>query len=246
MKKSFAVFIACICLVQPSVARQGQVQPPTTPTKDQRQPLAPTKDRTPETHSFLTWLAQVSGLSATSSGLRGTDGDYEGDIWEQPVGGGTLRRLTSEGGYSWPVFSPDDRQVIALRGGDLWSLPANGGRPSKLARGPAGVVSLVGSGPDGLVMLTTEAIGILSLKSAVFSPFQPASPEDRTDIARMRSPARSYDHGQLTVSERMGVVLVDRGGQIREVASEHAASRQPSVSHDLKRLVFVSAPDAVR
>jgi hypothetical protein len=117
------------------------------------------KKETQTIRAFLEWLARVSGLSATSSGLRSLAVNHQGDVWSEPIEGGARQRLTFEGGYSWPVFSSDDRRVIALRGGDLWSAALNGGNPVKLAHTLAGIASLLGSGPDGIVVLTEEQIG---------------------------------------------------------------------------------------
>lgn len=134
--------------------------------------------------------------------------------------------------------------MFALRGGDLWSVPLNGGNPLKLAHTLAGITSLLGSGPEGIVILTAAQIGTFSPGSGAFSPFPPASKEDRDTVDRLRLPIRSYDNGQLTVSETGGVILIDNGGKKREIALEKAMVWQPSVSHDRKRLVYIRSEDS--
>jgi hypothetical protein len=217
MRQALAVLVACTCLAQ-QPARKKEAQ---------------------TIKSFLIWLAQVSGLSATSSGLRGLEVDHLGDIWSEPIEGGARQRLTFGGDYSWPILSSDDQSVIALRGGDLWSAPLNGGDPVKLAHTLPEIASLLGSGPEGIVVLTKEQIGTFLPDSGLFSPFPPASKEDRDTIDRLRAPIRLYDHGQLTVSGRSGAILIENRGQKREIAPENATLWQPSVSHDGKRLVYI-------
>jgi hypothetical protein len=226
-----AILSTCACFAQ---------QP--APAKDPSKPAAQKKDRTQQLVSFVEWLAQVAGISAVS-GVRGGGSGDQGDIWDQPVGGGALRRLTSEGGYSWPVFSVDDRNIIALRGGDLVSLAAGGGKPVKLAHTRMDLAALIGSGPLGLVVLTTDQVGTFSPESGTFSPFAPGTQEDRDNIARLHSPGRSYHEGQLTLSERDGVITITTGGKTREIATEGVASLQPSASHDLKRVVFIRSAE---
>lgn len=234
MRRALALFLACACLAQqPAPKKDSETHKDTKTQKDE-----PVK-------SFLVWLAQVSGLSATSSGLRGFEAHHQGDVWIGPVEGVARRPLTSDGGYSWPVFSADDQSVMALRGGDLWSVPLNGGSPGKLAHTLAGITILLGSGAEGVVVLTADRIGTFSPGSGVFTPF-PASPEDLDTINRLRAPVRSYDNGQLTVSEKRAGILIVNRGQEREITSEGAALSQPSVSHDRKSLVYVRTDDSPR
>ncbi|HEV7506875.1 MAG TPA: hypothetical protein VGS07_18440 [Thermoanaerobaculia bacterium] len=188
---------------------------------------------------MLVWLARVTGLSA-APGMRGGAEDASGDVWLQEAAGGPLHRLTRDGGYSWPVFSADDLQVIAIRGGDLWALPVDGAPPVKLASAPEGLVSLVGSGPDGLVVLIADKIGTFSPETGAFSPFEPTSQEERNEIVRLRSPARSYSDRRLNLSERNGVVVVESAGRRREIVGDGAAAMQPSASHTLDRIVFIT------
>jgi hypothetical protein len=252
MRPAWALVVALVCCVaHPAVAAPGK-QPAPAPGSAPGQPspsAAPeaagepakagtVKERSKK-GSFLAWLAQVTGLSATSSGLRGGKGNERGEVWVQSRAGGAPRQLTAEGGFSWPVFSADDRQVIALRGGEPWAIPADGGQPVQLAQPRVEIVSLVGSGRDGLVVLTADRIGILDVRSGEFSPFEPATQEDRDEIAMLRAPGHSYDQGRLTVAERNGVLVVTEGDKIREMAFKGTASWQPSASHDRSLITFI-------
>ncbi len=156
-----------------------------------------------------------------------------------PIKGEASRKLTPEGGFSWPVFSADDQQVIALRDGQLWAIPIRGGEMVRLAHPRVEVVSLVGSGRDGLVVLTADQIGMLDIRSGDFSPFEPTFEEERDEIAMLRAPSRSYGQGQLTVAERNGVLEVTQKGKVRKMAYKGTASWQPSVSHDGSEIAFI-------
>ena len=131
-----------------------------------------------------------------------------------------------------------------MRGQDLWSVPLNGGRPVKLAHTLEGITSLLGSGPEGIVLLTAEQIGTFLPDSGRFTPFPPIAQEDRDTIDRLRAPIRSYDHGKLTVSSNSGAILIENHGQKREIAPESASVWQPSVSHDGKQLVYIRSDDS--
>jgi hypothetical protein len=227
MRAALALFVVCTNLA-------AQQPTPKAAPADQK------KKSTSTTASFLIWLARVSGLSANSSGLKGDGGKDHGDIWIEPVTGGARSRLTFEGGYSWPIFSPDDKAIIALRADDLWSAPITGGNPARLIHAPAGTTALVACGPDGIVLLTDQQIGTLAPGSGQFSPFRPTSKEDRDAIDGLRAPVRSYANGELTVSEINGRIQVERKGRDRrEVAPQNALVAEPSVSHDGQWLVYV-------
>jgi hypothetical protein len=211
-------------------------------------PQAPKqKKETAQTaRTFLIWLARVSGLSATSSGLKGEDEIRQGDVWTEPIAEGARQRLTFEGGYSWPVFSSTGESAIALRGGDLWSIPIGGGSPAKFAHTLSGIVSLLGDGPEGIVMLTADKIGTFSPSTGVFSPFPAKSKEDLDEINRLRLPERSYANSQITVTGFEGVIRIVNRGQEREIAPGKAKVWQPSVANDGKRLVYIRVDDSNR
>jgi hypothetical protein len=208
---------------------------PHTPTPGS----APHQQKPAKKRSFLTWLAQVTGVTASSGALRGDSSVQRGEVWVQPLSGGEPYRLAAEEGFSWPVFAVDDRQVLVLRDGAIWSIPADAGPPVLLVHPQAKIVGLVGSGAEGLVVLTTDQVGTLDVHSGEITPFTPTSEEDRDEIARLRSAGRAYDEGRLQVAERDGLLIVTEGGRIRELAFPGVASWQPSVSHDRSRIVFI-------
>jgi hypothetical protein len=214
MRKAFVLLLACACLAQQ-----------TPPAKKSVQKTEPKKDNSQAVLSFALWLAKVSGLTATSSGLKGFEIDHKGDIWSRPIEGGARQRITFNGGYSWPVFSSDDKTIIALRGGDLWSIPLNGGEPVKLPHTLPGVTILLGTGSEGIVLMTAKQIGTYSPYTGAFSAF-PATEADFYTINQLREPFRSYDNGKLTVSEQ-------------DLSEQGMNGWQPSLSQDRKTIVYI-------
>ena len=91
------------------------------------------------------------------------------------------------------------------------------------------------------MILTLDQVGAFSPESGTFTPFVPRTQADRDNIARLRSPGRSYSNGDIVVSERDGVISITIRGTKREIAAEGIASLQPSISHDLKRIIFIRA-----
>jgi tricorn protease len=78
--------------------------------------------------------------------------NYAGSIWIASRDGGNVRRLTSGGHESKPIFSPDGSQVAFTADYDgtrgVYVVPAAGGEPRRLTYHPADI-GVVGWTPDG-------------------------------------------------------------------------------------------------
>ena len=64
-------------------------------------------------------LLSFLGISATPSQMKAPDALTVGDIWIADAGRNARARLTSDGGYSWPVFDPGGQRILALRGSEV-------------------------------------------------------------------------------------------------------------------------------
>jgi hypothetical protein len=200
-------------------------------------PVAP-KARPQET--FLKWLARITGISATSGSLKGDLIQLTGDIWISRIGRAGAQRLTFRGGYSWPVFSAEDKTIIAVGADQLWSIPVDGGEPAKLPQSPSGIVGLVGTGPDGIVVFTEKVIGLFVPGTGSFIPFTPATKEEQEAVARMRLPARSYGN-ELTVKQVGTGIVIEKSGKTDEITPDGEREGEPSVSHDRAHIVYIRA-----
>ena len=108
---------------------------------------------------------------------------------------------------------------------------------------PVEVVALVGAAADGIVLLTSEQIGICSAEPGAFSAFQPATKEDRDAIDGMRFQDRTYtDPGKVRVYATEGRVTIESNAQSRDIPAGPDHLGQPSVSHDRQRLAYVRSP----
>jgi hypothetical protein len=217
-----AILLLAIALV--SVAQQPSKKPAEKPHE-----------------SFWEWLARVTGISATSSGLKGELAtSFSGDIWIARIDDAGGQRLTFEGKYSWPVFSQNDQSIIAIREGALWSVPVGGGDPVKLRRSPPDVSELVGAGPQGIVLYAGDRIGLFDPESGDFAPFSPKTDADGAAIERLRAPMRTYV--ESTVAQQRNAVTIDIHGDTHSIEKEGERMGEPSLSHDQKWIVYVRAP----
>jgi hypothetical protein len=215
-----------------------------------------------KTESFWDMLLRVAGVSATPGALRGTDKASSGDVWlavvaRKPV----LQRLTQEGGYNSPVFDSQDKNILVLKGGDLFRLPAGGGPATKL-RALSGVSKLVGlsrDDPDQLLVVVNNAQGLpsaalVSIRTGALTrlPHDPQSRNDQIMIAHLAGWERVYGDTRLYMesNEKEGAggnviefsdVYVKRGADspANLTNGNGLSSGQPSLSADGRQVVFI-------
>jgi Tol biopolymer transport system component len=128
-----------------------------------------------------TGAAAASGATTTSGATGGSSATGAGTLPSLVayVRGGNVYvsrgaaevRLTRDGGYSRPRWSPDGRQIAFLRGGQLWTMKADGTAKRRLttraASGPSwspdgrflAFASLSCSGGPGVYRISATAVG---------------------------------------------------------------------------------------
>jgi hypothetical protein len=142
---------------------------------------------------LLGQVASFLGISATPSQMKAPDTASDGDIWIADAGGGARTQLTTDGGYSWPVFDPGSARILALKAGEVFEIPLAGGRARRLMSS-AGISKLIGfdrERPDRVLMLRAQAnaeIAVLSLATGEVSAvgYDPQSSADRIFLAHLQ------------------------------------------------------------
>jgi hypothetical protein len=222
-----------------------------------------------KTESFWDKLLRVTGISATPASLRGEEHVTSGDIWVVVVSQTpSAQRLTRDGGYRSPVFDAQARNVLALKGSDLYRVPMNGDPPARL-HGLTGVSKLVGlssDGPDELLVLGNDDrdapyAAMVSIRTGALTriPHNPASSDDRVMLAHLAGWERVYGNTRVytETTEREGAggtaieftdVYLKRGSDppVNLTHGTTISSSQPSLSPDGRQVVFIRAVDERR
>jgi Tol biopolymer transport system component len=202
-------------------------------------------------------LADFFNMSQSPIQLRSGSGEpVAGEIWLVPAAGGAKTRLTAEGGYSSPVFLPDGKALLALRGDVLVRIDVNGGTVTELARVP-GVTRLVGVGrerPDDLAVL---AVGDGGPRIDIFERssgrrrtvrHDPKSSPDRLMLAYVEGDEREYgsvrvfiDDQRTSLRQWTDVFIQTAGRPPVDLTNGNGiSSRQPALSHDGALVAYVN------
>ncbi|MEA2924610.1 MAG: hypothetical protein QOD25_1732 [Alphaproteobacteria bacterium] len=216
----------------------------------------------PANAELVARLMSFLGISATPSQMKAPDALMAGDIWIADAGRNTRAPLTSDGGYSWPVFDPGGERILALKGSEVLEIPLAGGPARRLAS-VARITKLIGfdrARPGQVLVLRAEPnaeIAVLSLADGQVTAiaYDPRSSEAGTFLAHLRGEERAYGDTVLYVrketrNEITGDVLewsdvfVKEGDKRpRNISQcEGANCRQPSLSADGDRIAFVRTP----
>ncbi len=204
----------------------------------------------PKHEPLWKWLLRVTGISATSRGLRGSLVSPRGDLWITPAVGSdrTRKRLTVEGDYHSPVFTPDDKRILTLRGsGFAWVSP-EGGTTEKLAYELPGVLRIIGfenraADPKPRVVAVTESsIGLFSPWDGSFRPFPVTSDDQETRQQLLRGEMQFGDVSFQLTSDGHQLSL-QRGDQEPVVLAKSTTVvyADPALSHDGRQVVYIRA-----
>lgn len=222
---------------------------------------SPTEDST-----FLEKVLDFLGVSVTTGKLKGEDQEPEqGDIWIANLNSRIQRiRVTHDGGYRSPVFTPEDGDIVALKGNDLVRIPmfgAFGGEPEKLWTIP-GIVKIVGfhqQDKDKILILSEHedglSVGVLSLTSGKVSPVPHESEARHTQmLIHLKNWERVYDGTRvyIKIQHKIGragewtEVFIQRGDEspINVSQCDRVSCGQPSLSADGSQVVYIKAEDS--
>jgi hypothetical protein len=214
------------------------------------------KKPAPKGEPLLTRILRITGISATSRGLKGGPlPSLRGDVWVMPADGKdkTQRRLTWDGDYHSPVFTPDDRKLLVLWGQRIVWITSVSGAIDQISYELPGVVRLVGfeKQPDlekpRVVAITKDAVGLFSPWDGKFEPFPKAEGDWAARTQLLRGQLRSKDL-QLQVGHAGHELTLQKNdeGPVVLASAPNVAYIDPTASHDGVIVAFIRANVAAR
>lgn len=208
----------------------------------------------PFLHKVLAFL----GISPTPSALRGPGEEIEtGNIWIVDRIKNTQWQVTKEGGYRSPVFLPDDKNVLAVKGEDIVRIPTLGG-VAKTLYTIKGIVKMVGFSKEDqdevLILLEDKShkpstVGLLSLTNGQVTniSYGKSPTEDENMLNHIRGWERVYGNTTVDVKTESkpwawwtDVYIKESGkSSVNLSQCEEVNCGQPSLSHDGHQVVFI-------
>jgi hypothetical protein len=225
--------------------------------------MSPSPQAKPK-ETFWQAMLRVTGITVLPSTSKGQGSGLPaqpagGDLWTAILDGRNRLRLTRDGGYQSPVFSPDGKTVLALREGKLMRVSTAGVLDPEPLFDLPGVIRLVAcdrESPSKVVVLTRAAagtldLGLVDLEDRQVHPLRPEIPEAeyREALALVTRSDRAWQ-----LAEPAGVITLEvrPAGQgsdvfcLRKALAPLDVSRcggdrcdQPSLSADGHNVVFV-------
>jgi hypothetical protein len=212
--------------------------------------------------SFWEWVLRFTGVSATPSTLKADDQVTSGQVWLADLRDHTRRKITSDGGYRSPVFTPDSTDILAVKGEDVVRLSLSSSTPQTVAK-VSGITKLIGfdrDNPSQVLLLAEDDAGhakveLFDLKSgqATQLSYDLQSSADRQMLENLEGWERSYAVGTAYVKretvhamsgpvERSNVFWKQPGLDPVNVSQcQLTDCGQPSASSDGSKLVFIKA-----
>lgn len=158
------MFVVSVMVIGPSALSHNNQY---VIVRGQQSPKAPKREPT-----FIERLLRVFGITASSSTQKGEPDDLTGDIRVADLKEGGNFGVTTDGGYSWPIFLPCDQSIVALRQGKVVkiSMPGTAQQTMSVIATNPQIVKLVGYSLDNsneiLVLRKSAAkgysVGLLS------------------------------------------------------------------------------------
>lgn len=224
-------------------------------------PMAASADSA-HANSLIRKLLAITGLTAAPGQMRSED-VAPGNIWLADVDSGSSRALTADGGYLSPVFAPDGRTVVALRGGVVVAIPRSGGSPRRI-KAVNGALKIVGfdavNSQEIVILLNRVDSPLVSLSLADGAlqvlPFDSASPEEQRLLGKIRNQDRVYDgtsiylgterkEGLLRPVEWTDIYLARDSAPARNISQcDGLNCAQPALSADGRSIVFIKSVEA--
>jgi hypothetical protein len=212
--------------------------------------------------SFVERVIRFLGISDSASTLKGPGEEVRtGQLWMAELDKGKTRAITDAVGYHSPVFIAGSKDVLALKGTEIWRFPAMMS-PGKKLYSVESVTKLVAScadDPDSILILQMNTsgaharVGLLSVSTGRVTPetYDPSSTTELQMIESLQSWERVYGDKRLYVKretkqamsgpvEWTDVFLKVNGQDPLDISQcDGTNCGQPSMSSDGRLVVFV-------
>jgi hypothetical protein len=207
-------------------------------------------------------LIKFLGIADTPGTLKGAgDKPRSGQVWVAELDSGRTRAITDSVGYRSPVFIAASRDIIALKGTEVWLLPAESLQRKRLFS-VDGITKLVASSADDpdkvLVLLSNVSgghprVGMLSISTTKVTPelYDATSRQDLQIVENMQGWEKVYGDKRIYVKRETKQALsgpVEWTDVFQKANGEEpvnvsrcggANCGQPSMSADGQQVVFV-------
>ncbi|TCL67175.1 hypothetical protein [Rhizobium sp. BK251] len=214
-------------------------------------------DRTKFANGFYGALASYFDMVLDSIGSLGGGSTDGGELWTadlDPEGRPSeLRRVGDLDDVSWPVIGADGTSYLALRGGKVVRLDADGAVVAVLAE-VDDWRKLFGERSDGSILGLIRRDGemrpaLLVADGTVEVGPAPSTDEEKRALARLTQDARAYSDGRVMTVDRSArggrgfdVFLKAQGSVVNLTDCGDDYCGQASLAPGKRRLVFVRTP----
>jgi hypothetical protein len=189
------------------VAFSASVAQTPPPAKQQEKPK-------PQTETFWHRVLRVSGIAESPSTLKGPGDEVEhGQIWVAEIAAGGTRKLTDGGGFRSPVFMPEGKDVLALKGPYVVRVSFPSGKVTNLyaVNGIRKFVGFNRDDPDQVLALVMAhdssshpEVAFLSVSGGKLTPlsYDRSSSEDRHMLEHLSAWDRDYGETSVYINQQ--------------------------------------------
>jgi len=206
------------------------------------------KKQPPKTEPLITRILRLTGISATRRGLKGVGQPMAADVWIVSADGRnkTQEKLTFDGGYRSPVFTPDDQKVLAIRGQNLVWVSLNDHSTTGAASAPPDLLRLVGfelgaANNPRVVVVTQRSVGLFSPWDGTFDILDSDTGDEDYIRGALAGGWLNFQGTLVSVNSTGHNLTIRKQSQepISLTEGSKATYADPALSHDGAAIVFL-------